>query len=980
MFFSISTPLKLIMKSYFFVLLFFLCITFETLNAQTPQAIPYQAVARDMTGNPYIGQAIMLRFSIHDVSTGGTIVYSETQPATTNTLGLFNVNIGQGTPVTGTFSAINWGTNAKFMQVELDITGTGTSYTNMGTQQLLSVPYAIFSEKSANLPDGTANGNTLRWNGSAWIADDVLTNTGSNVGIGTATPNTSSTLDLSSTTKGFLMPRMTTAQRNAIASPAIGLQIFNIDDLCTDIYDGTNWIKNCGLKVTGTVAGPTGNGSNEWVQKTNLTGIARAAAVGFSIGDKGYIGTGNDVNLNYLNDFWEYNSLTNSWTQKANFPGGARHYATGFSIDGKGYLGTGNGNSGYYNDFWEYNPINNTWLIRASFPGGARMSAVGMTIGNKGYVGCGNTGLTDFWEFDPILNSWSAKANVPISSPNQFGAGFSIGNKGYMFVSFVQSPNPNFFEFDPLTNVWTQKASFIGTLGGGYRSSPVAFSILDRGYLGGGYNYSDFHEYNPALDEWIQKANLGGGNIDIPVSFVISGKGYYCTGRYFSLYKKELWQYSPSQQINAYSSIPNTLNNSSVNNGSWITFGNTIYNSNFGNIGIGTSSPTQKLDVAGTTRTTNFQMTTIPANGHVLKSDASGNASWVSPSTLGLGTVTNIATGTGLSGGPISGSGTISLANSGITAGTYTKLTVDATGRATTGTNLTAGDIPTGASGYIQSQTTTDQPAGLRINGDGLFNGGNVGIGTLTPSQKLEVNGNIKFTENGEISSFSNNHRILFRRFENKIEFREFGDIIFSPGATAGIETARMVFNANGNAGFGINSPQTKIHIDGGTDADFANTSGYLTIGNTGTTNLVFDDNEIMSRNNGAPSRLFLQNSGGNVGINSNAVEPLAALDVNGTVKFGSAGTVLAAVIKGTGTTSSLLIAANTTSVQTYAIPNSLTTASVLISPASAIAAGLVIAYARVSSPGTVEVAYRNTTGAGITLTAGTTLYITAIQ
>jgi hypothetical protein len=499
------------MKSIFYRLLIFLSITIETLQAQVPQAIPYQAVARDLTGNPYINQAIILRFSIHDVSAGGTIVYKETQPATTNTLGLFSVNIGQGTPVTGTFPAINWGTNAKFLQVELDITGAGVTYTDMGTQQLLSVPFALYSGKSANLPDGTANGNTLRWNGTTWIADDVVTNTGSNVGLGTSTPNASASLDITSTTKGFLMPRMTTTQRNAIASPVLGLQIFNLDDQCTDIYDGTNWIKNCGFKQTGTVASPTGSGSNEWVKKTNLTGIARSAAVGFSIGDKGYIGTGNDANSNFLNDFWEYNSISNSWTQKANFPGGARHYAAGFSINGKGYLGTGFGNSGYYNDFWEYNPINNTWLIRANFPGGARMSAVGFPIGNKGYVGCGNNAPTDFWEFDPILNSWSAKANVPISSPNNYGAGFAIGNKGYMFISWVQFSDPNFFEYDPLTNAWTQKTSFIGTPGGVFRSSPVVFSILDRGYLGGGYNYSDFHEYNPALDVWTQKANLAWG-------------------------------------------------------------------------------------------------------------------------------------------------------------------------------------------------------------------------------------------------------------------------------------------------------------------------------------------------------------------------------------------------------------------------------------------------------------------------------------
>src|SRR6188768_2194190 len=70
----------------------------------------------------------------------------------------------------------------------------------------------------------------------------------SQVGIGTKNPDSTSVLDLSSTTKGLLIPRMTTAQRNAIISPAMGLQILNVDDMCLDIYDGRQWIKNCGMK------------------------------------------------------------------------------------------------------------------------------------------------------------------------------------------------------------------------------------------------------------------------------------------------------------------------------------------------------------------------------------------------------------------------------------------------------------------------------------------------------------------------------------------------------------------------------------------------------------------------------------------------------------------------------------------------------------------------------------------------------------
>lgn len=156
-------------------------------NAQAPNAIPYQGVARNVTGNILVSQPISLRISIRDISAAGTIIFRETHSTTTNTLGLFNINIGLGTPVTSTLAAVNWGGATKFLQVELDPAG-GTSYINMGTTQLNSVPYALFAAKSANLPTGTVSGNTMHWNGSAWVADNGIFNNGTNVGIGTTIP------------------------------------------------------------------------------------------------------------------------------------------------------------------------------------------------------------------------------------------------------------------------------------------------------------------------------------------------------------------------------------------------------------------------------------------------------------------------------------------------------------------------------------------------------------------------------------------------------------------------------------------------------------------------------------------------------------------------------------------------------------------------------------------------------------------------
>ncbi|MFI5164873.1 MAG: T9SS type A sorting domain-containing protein, partial [Bacteroidia bacterium] len=127
--------------------------------------------------------------------------------------------------------------------------------------------------------------------------------------------------------------------------------------------------------------------------------------VGFSIGNKGYVGTGQCTSTTYANDFWEYDPSLDAWTQKANFGGTARTAAVGFSIGTQGYIGTGaQGNSAKYKDFWEYNPTNNTWIQRLSFGGTARWIATGFSIGTKGYIGTGfdaSGDRNDFWEYTP---------------------------------------------------------------------------------------------------------------------------------------------------------------------------------------------------------------------------------------------------------------------------------------------------------------------------------------------------------------------------------------------------------------------------------------------------------------------------------------------------------------------------------------------------------------------------------------------------
>jgi len=158
--------------------------------------------------------------------------------------------------------------------------------------------------------------------------------------------------------------------------------------------------------------------ADNWTKKASLPGAGRGDAVGFSIGNKGYIGTGvfwSPVTMSYLRDFWEWDQETDIWTRKADFGGLSRKGAVGFSIGSKGYIGTGytldeNGSYSYSRDFWEWDQGTNKWKRKADLEGNPRAWSIGVSIGDRGYIGAGiiDDGdwgqiINDFWEYDPDL-------------------------------------------------------------------------------------------------------------------------------------------------------------------------------------------------------------------------------------------------------------------------------------------------------------------------------------------------------------------------------------------------------------------------------------------------------------------------------------------------------------------------------------------------------------------------------------------------
>lgn len=118
----------------------------------------YQAVVHNATGQLIVNQSVSLRASILQGSANGPSVFSETHNPTTNSQGLFSVELGGGVPILGMLSAVNWAAGPYFLKTEVDPNG-GVDYSVVGVTQLLSVPYALFSGNG--VPSGGGPGQVL---------------------------------------------------------------------------------------------------------------------------------------------------------------------------------------------------------------------------------------------------------------------------------------------------------------------------------------------------------------------------------------------------------------------------------------------------------------------------------------------------------------------------------------------------------------------------------------------------------------------------------------------------------------------------------------------------------------------------------------------------------------------------------------------------------------------------------------------------
>ena len=124
--------------------------------AQAPEKFTYQAVVRNASNSLVANAPVGVRVSILQGDVNGTLVYMETQTGVTNANGLITLQIGGGNVQQGAFADIDWANGSYFLKTETDPNG-GTNYSITSTQQMLSVPYALYSKEAGNGFSGDYN-------------------------------------------------------------------------------------------------------------------------------------------------------------------------------------------------------------------------------------------------------------------------------------------------------------------------------------------------------------------------------------------------------------------------------------------------------------------------------------------------------------------------------------------------------------------------------------------------------------------------------------------------------------------------------------------------------------------------------------------------------------------------------------------------------------------------------------------------------
>ncbi|HXS35688.1 MAG TPA: kelch repeat-containing protein [Flavipsychrobacter sp.] len=231
--------------------------------------------------------------------------------------------------------------------------------------------------------------------------------------------------------------------------------------------------------------------ADTWTKLADIPGTttARGFAVGFAISGKGYIGLGADTGIyDVKRDLWQYDPDANTWTQMADLPAPSRDGAFSFVIGDKAYVGGGNDSAGYlYRDFYEYDPSSNTWTSKSLIPEYI-IFPFAFSINGEGYISSGavDTEVTNTYQYDPSTDMWTSKASFP-GTPRQAGSAFVLNNIAYcgLGMSSYTTPYKDFYTYDPVADTWT----LLGNFAGPASAWTTAVTYNNTAYVGTGWDF-----------------------------------------------------------------------------------------------------------------------------------------------------------------------------------------------------------------------------------------------------------------------------------------------------------------------------------------------------------------------------------------------------------------------------------------------------------------------------------------------------------
>ena len=256
------------MKKRLGLLLFWLC------------CLPLWAVAQspvtgfcEKGGQAVVTNGVSSTTKVQRTYTGCTV--SVFDAGSTNLSTIFSDALGtpKANPFTADATTGYWNFFCNNGSYDVSITASGLSATTIRTVK-------IADASSSPLSGSGTSGRVPKWSGTSSITNSQITDNATSVGINNTSPAASALLDLTSTARGLLPPRMTQAQRDAISSPAAGLMIYNLDTSQLNLFT-TSWgtISGGGSGIT-SLNGLTGASQLfATVNDTNITLAESSAAV-----------------------------------------------------------------------------------------------------------------------------------------------------------------------------------------------------------------------------------------------------------------------------------------------------------------------------------------------------------------------------------------------------------------------------------------------------------------------------------------------------------------------------------------------------------------------------------------------------------------------------------------------------------------------------------------------------------------------------